>query len=144
MVFVIRFQILNFKFEISEFRQLEVPEGRRTVAHPDPVGAGKLAARSRKAPAGAARRTHPSEIEPLPNLASSLHTPALGRPCEESRELLALAPNEPEEFRGAQRVHVTAEKSFEAPANVRTGPRTQPVTFRRDPVVAERSEHHAG
>jgi len=73
-----------------------------------------------------------------------LHAPALGRPRKESRESFALAPNKPAKFRGPQRVHVAAEKRFEAPANVRTGPRTQPVTLCRDPVVAERSKHRAG
>ena len=135
------FHILNFKSEISAFRQLEVPEGRRIVAHPDPVGVGKLAARCRKAPAGAAHPSRPREIKPLPALSYFLHSPALGGPCKESTELFAFAPNEPEELRGPQRVHVPAEKCFQAPANVGTGPRTQPVTFRRDPVIAERNEH---
>jgi len=74
----------------------------------------------------------------------SLHTPALGGPGKESRELFALAPNEPEELCGPQGVHVPAKKGFEAPTNVGAGPRTQPVPFRRDPVVAERSQHQCG
>ena len=69
--------------------------------------------------------------------------PALGGPCEEPSQSIALAPNEPEEFRGPQRVHVTSEKSFEAPANVRASPRAKPVALCSDPVVAERSDHNA-
>src|SRR5271169_5421945 len=76
--------------------------------------------------------------------ATPLHAPALGSPRQESRKLFSLAPNEAEKLCWTEGMHITAEKSFEAPANVRTGPGTQPVTLRRDPVVAKRREHHAG
>ena len=142
----IKFQISDFRFGISDFtsnlsdcRFSEVPEGRHTTAHR--AGDGKTRSTEKQAPAGKAKCNRSREINPLPNAVSSLHAPALGSPCEESRELFALAPNEPEKLHGPQLVHVTAEKRFEAPANVRAGPRTQAVILRRDPVVAERSEH---
>src|SRR5271167_4553486 len=59
-----------------------------------------------------------------------LHPPALIHPGHESRKLLALAPNQTEKFRGAKRVHVSAEKRFQPPADVRAGPGAQAISLR--------------
>ncbi len=87
-------------------------------------------------------------IKPLLCAALSLHAPALRHPFEKSAQLFSLTPDQVKKFRPPQRMRVAAEKSFQAPANVRAGPRAQPVALCRDPVVAQRDwncgDPHAG
>jgi len=59
-------------------------------------------------------------------------------------ETRTLAPEQPKEFRRAKRVHVSTEKCLQPPANVRAGPRTQPVALGSRPVVTQSREHQRG
>src|SRR5580693_7930541 len=127
----------------SRFPISQSPEG--TTYRSPPRQRWESDAMHKKAPARAAHRTYQNKTDPLSCKPSSfLSAPPLGCPRKKSCELLPLAPNEPEEFRGSERVHVSTEKSFESPANIRAGPRTQAVSFCGDPVIAQRSEHHSG
>src|ERR1700675_1214697 len=73
----------------------------------------------------------------------ALGTTALRHPSEEMLETRTLAPEKAKELRSAERLHVSAKKSFEAPANIWAAPRTQPVTLGSRPVVAESGEHRS-
>src|ERR1700681_1535653 len=75
---------------------------------------------------------------------SALNTAALRNPREKMLKARTLAPDEPEELCCTERVHVSAEKCFKSPSNIRAGPRTQSVAFRGIPVVAQSSEQQAG
>ena len=72
----------------------------------------------------------------------SLNTMAFRNPREEMLQSRALAPKKAEELGCVEGVHVSAQKSFQPPANIRTGPGTQPVAFGGRPIVAKRGEDH--
>jgi hypothetical protein len=86
---------------------------------------------------------HPLQT-PGSGTVAALDTPALGGPCKEAPKSRAFAPHQAEEFAGPERVLVPARKCFQAPAKVRTRPRSQPVALGRDPVVAQSRENQDG
>jgi hypothetical protein len=72
-----------------------------------------------------------------------LSTTTFLRPREKMLESPALTPEKAEETGWPEGVHISAKKSFQPPANVRAGPRTQPVAFGGSPVVAKCGEEHS-
>jgi hypothetical protein len=66
---------------------------------------------------------------------------AFGDPVEESLHAGAFAPDKTDELGCAEVGGVFAKEGFEAPLKIGRRPGTEPITFGRDPVVAEGVEH---
>src|SRR5579863_10393749 len=73
-----------------------------------------------------------------------LRAPPVGHPPEKTFDARAFAPHQGEEFPRVKVSGLLAIEGFETPLNVWRLPRTQAVTLRRDPVVAQRVEHGCG
>ncbi len=73
--------------------------------------------------------------------AGAHHATALGRPVGETAEIVAIFPDESEEFPGVEMGGFFAEEGFKTPLEIGAVPRMKAIAAGGHPVVAERLPH---